>query len=109
MRLVEIPVDTSEGAPVLRVEIDDADSIGRVGRVGDVISHAQHTVVEALAHLTPAVQNVLAHVRGMFERPDKVQVQFGVKVSAEAGIVVAKAATEANFTVTVEWAGDSRP
>jgi hypothetical protein len=93
---------------VLRVEIDEPDSIGRVGRASEVVAHAQQTVVEALTHLTPAVQKVLAHVRGMFESPNKVQVQFGVKMSAEAGIVVAKAATEANFTVTVEWVGDSR-
>ena len=30
-------------------------------------------------------------------------MEFGIKVTGEAGVVVAKAATEANFTVSAEW------
>lgn len=107
MHVVEMPVDSRDGAPVIRVEVDERASIGRVGRVGEVISQTQQTVAQALAELKPAVQTVLSHVREMAERPDKVTVQFGVKVTAEAGVVVAKAATGANFAVTVEWARDS--
>jgi Trypsin-co-occurring domain 1 len=36
--------------------------------------------------------------------PDKLTVQMQVKVTAEAGVVVARSTAEANFTITLEWA-----
>ena len=39
-------------------------------------------------------------------RPDGVELKFGIKVSGGASWLVAKAAGEANFDVTLSW---SRP
>lgn len=33
----------------------------------------------------------------------------GVKLTAEAGVVIAKAATEANFTLSLEWSAAKLP
>lgn len=35
--------------------------------------------------------------------PDEVTVEFGIKLGAETGIVVAKGSTEVHFTVTLCW------
>jgi hypothetical protein len=35
--------------------------------------------------------------------PDSVEVRFGVKVNGEANWIVAKAATEGSFEVTLTW------
>jgi hypothetical protein len=37
------------------------------------------------------------------ERPSTVQFQFGIKMSGEAGAVVAKVGSEAAITVTMTW------
>jgi hypothetical protein len=37
------------------------------------------------------------------ERPTTFQFQFGIKMSGEAGAVVAKAGAEAAITVTMTW------
>jgi hypothetical protein len=37
------------------------------------------------------------------ERPDKVSLEFGLKLDAEAGALVAKAGTEAAIKVTMTW------
>jgi hypothetical protein len=37
------------------------------------------------------------------ERPDKVEFQFGIKMTGEAGALVAKAGAEAAITVTMTW------
>jgi hypothetical protein len=43
-------------------------------------------------------------------RPDGIEVKFGVKVTGEASWVVAKAATEGSFEVTLTWDhGDEQP
>lgn len=102
--VVEMPLD--EGGSVL-VEISDndtdADRIERVGRARDAATSASQTLQAALQQVKPAVRAVLTGVQDMAERPDKVAVQFGIKFTASAGVVVAKAASEANFTVIVEW------
>lgn len=37
------------------------------------------------------------------ERPQKVELEFGLKLDAEAGALVAKAGTEAAIKVTLTW------
>jgi hypothetical protein len=36
-------------------------------------------------------------------RPDGIEVEFGVKLNAEAGAVIAKSAVEGHFTVKLSW------
>ncbi|MER6106158.1 CU044_2847 family protein [Streptomyces sp. NPDC001832] len=47
-------------------------------------------------------------VRGLVSQPGSVSVEFGTKLSAEAGVVVAQAAGEANFAVCLEWNAANR-
>jgi Trypsin-co-occurring domain 1 len=35
--------------------------------------------------------------------PDEFTVEFGVKLSAKAAVVIASATTDANFKVTLKW------
>ncbi|MGW2559297.1 CU044_2847 family protein [Streptomyces sp. NPDC001514] len=96
----------SDGTAV-RVEVEGQQETGidRVGRgsASEVVRGSAQTLQEALAHIRPAVDAVADSVRGLASRPDSVSVEFGIKLSAEAGVVVAKAASEANFAVRLEW------
>lgn len=56
-----------------------------------------HPVEPAVA----AAREVLDQTRAM--APDTVQVKFGVKVTGTAHWLVAKAATEGNFEITLTW------
>ncbi|MFI2410375.1 CU044_2847 family protein [Streptomyces sp. NPDC018947] len=96
----------SDGTAVLvEVEGQQGSGIDRVGRGpgSGIVRDSAHTLQEALAHIRPAVEAVADSVRGLTSRPDSVSVEFGIKLSAEAGVVVAKAASEANFAVRLEW------
>ncbi|WP_063830746.1 CU044_2847 family protein [Kitasatospora phosalacinea] len=87
------------------VEVDDAEGggIGRVGRAGDLARATAATLQEAVGQLRPALDVIAEGLRGMANTPETIRVDFGIKLSAEAGVVVTKAASEANFTVSVEW------
>ncbi|MFF4249513.1 CU044_2847 family protein [Streptomyces sp. NPDC001822] len=91
----------------VRVELADGESgFDRVGRgPGGLARSSAETLQEALDHVRPALDTVANTVRELAHRPDTVSVEFGIKLAAEAGVVVAKAASEANFTVTLEWSG----
>jgi hypothetical protein len=101
-RLVEFPL----GNDVILVEVDAADA-SRPAMRGvtpqAIIEKAQLTFDEALDKLKPAASAIVSKLRSLAERPDEISVQFGIKLHATTGAVVASAGAEANFVVTLMW------
>ncbi|MFC3737733.1 CU044_2847 family protein [Paractinoplanes deccanensis] len=62
-------------------------------------------VREAAAPSIEAARAVLDQVQQL--APDSVQVKFGIKVTGTANWIVAKAASEANFEITLSWQPES--
>src|SRR4051794_734671 len=58
---------------------------------------------DALSKIKTAAGELVSAIRDMAERPDSFEIQFGVKFNASAGVVIAKASTEANFTIKLGW------
>jgi hypothetical protein len=111
--VVEVELD---GGGSVFVEVpDDEPSSGMVGGAGRILDTAHpvrgvtETLQEALGRIRPALEAVVGQVRGLASPPDRVSIEFGIKVTAEAGVVIAKAATEANFTVSAEWTREGVP
>jgi hypothetical protein len=102
-RLVEFPLE--EGGSIV-VEIDEPETGGtvRAGR-DDKIEKATETFEDALNKVLPAAKTVVEKLRSMASRPDEIEVTFGVNLSTRAGAFIASASVEANFGVTVRWAG----
>ena len=63
-------------------------------------------VKEAVAPAVEAAKAVLEKVKEA--RPDEVKLKFGVKVNGETNWLVAKAAGEGNFEVTLTWSRDAQ-
>lgn len=100
-RLVEFPLE--DGTTML-VEIDDPEQGGLVkASLSEKIAKAQQTLEKSLERVQPAAQFVIAQLRELHDAPDEVQVSFGLKLSADAGAVLASASAEANYTVTLKW------
>lgn len=78
------------------------EPIGRP-RPAETVGSAADTLRDAVDRVRPAVQDVVDSLRAMPSRPDRITLEFGVKVTAEAGVVLARTAAEAHFTVGVEW------
>lgn len=77
-------------------------------RPGEAIGNAADTLRNAVDRVRPAVQDIVDSLRAMPCRPDRITLEFGMKVTAEAGVVIAKTAAEAHFTVGVEWDASGR-
>lgn len=100
---------------VLRMDLEDGSSLlveatepggpelDRVGRASDVLNHTADTLEQALERVKPALSSMVRQAKNLVEPPQRLAVEFGIKVTAGAGIVVARAATEANFKLTLEW------
>jgi hypothetical protein len=81
---------------VAMIEIDPPDGFQPAG-VGDVAGWVRESAAPAVA----AAKVLLDQVRSV--SPDAVEVKFGVKATGTANWVIAKAATEANFEITLCW------
>jgi hypothetical protein len=101
-RLVEFPLE--DGTSML-VEIEEPDQGGLVkaSRSDDVVAKAHQTLEKSLEKVKPAAQFVIQKLRELHDAPDEVQVSFGLKLSAEAGAVLALDGIEANYIVTLKW------
>jgi len=84
-------------------EIEPVDGFVPATSADEVIGRVRAAMGPAVA----AARAVLDEVKEM--APDKVEVKFGVKVTGTMNWLVAKAATEGNFEVTLGWDPTSRP
>jgi hypothetical protein len=64
---------------------------------------AQQTFEESIERIKPAAAMIVEKLRGLHETPDELSIEFGIKATLDAGIVVASAGGEANFRVTLTW------
>lgn len=101
-QLVEFPLE--DGTSIL-VEVDEPETPGvvRAGRGGELIEKVQHTFGESLERIKPAAETIISKLRTLSLTPDQIDVEFGVKLSAEAGAFFASASTEANFVIKLSW------
>jgi hypothetical protein len=78
------------------IEIDPGPGFRQVG-AGEIAGQVRDAVRPAVE----AAGAVLERVKAL--GPDTVEVKFGVKVSGAANWLVARAASEGNFEITLSW------
>ncbi len=62
------------------------------------LDKAMSTIRQMSQRVTKTVKNI-----DLVDRPSKVVLEFGLKLDAEAGALIAKASTEAGFKVVLTW------
>lgn len=93
--------ETSSGAKVLVEAADDDHGVGRVSRNG--IADLGRRFGDVLDGIRDAAADALDTFRTGPLKPDEIEIEFGVKLNAEAGAVIAKTATEGHFTIKLSW------
>jgi hypothetical protein len=101
-RLVEFELE--DGGSIL-VEVEVLEEAGMVPAAAarEVPEKARQSFEAALEKIRPAAQAIIAKLRALHDPPDEIEVEFGLKMSAEAGAVVAATGLEANYRVTLTW------
>jgi len=104
-RLVEFP---SENGDVIMVETEDLGSTNGTTRRGlsssAVVERAQTSFEEALEKAQPIATGLIGRLRNIADSPDEVQVEFGLTLSANVGVVlVAGGSAGANYNVRLKW------
>ncbi|HUN35291.1 MAG TPA: CU044_2847 family protein [Trebonia sp.] len=100
------------GSQIVKYQLDDSTVVGFEFEPGPGFHQAgtKEFVGQVRKAVEPAVEAASAVLDKVKEiKPDAVKVKFGVKVTGEASWVVAKAATEASFEITLTWSPDAGP
>jgi len=93
---VEIVTYALDDATDVRFEIDPEPGFSPAGpgQILGQVRRAVEPVVEAAKAVLEKVEEA---------RPDKAEIKFGVKVSGGSDWIVARAAGESNFEITLVW------
>jgi hypothetical protein len=100
--LVEFEI---EGGGSILVEVDEPlpqTGTRRVTRNGATIEKASQSFQQALGTIKPAVDALTARLNDLND-PNEVAVEFGLKLSAKAGVVLASVDSEVAFKVSLKW------
>lgn len=93
---------TDEGAVIAVEPAAEADGSQLVSR-DDGAVRATRTFEDALGSVRAAADSALRVFRDGTLRPDGVEIEFGVKLSAETGAIIAKGSAEGHLVVRLTW------
>jgi hypothetical protein len=103
--LLGLPVG-DDGNEVLVFEVDPSEVsddlvLAAPPEPGQIIAKAQVTLEQALAKLKPSLQKIMHMLKEL--SPDETEVEFGLKIGGETGVIIAKGTAEVNFTIRMSW------
>jgi hypothetical protein len=98
--------ESGSGAVMVAVS-DDEPGIDRAGRVDEVVVKARNSLESAMDQVR-AVSNVtLSKLEDLAQRPEQVEVEFGIRLNAEVGAVIARTQAEGHLQVKLTWTPSS--
>jgi hypothetical protein len=98
--------ENAEGHAILVETTDDAYGMEQVSHGDGVVVEAAQRIEDVLAGVRPAIRSLVRMLEEF--APQTHEVEFGIKLNAEAGVIVAKTAAEGHFTVKLTWQRDDR-
>ncbi|WP_371665918.1 hypothetical protein OG508_08660 [Streptomyces sp. NBC_01108] len=102
---------TTDSGATVTVEVDRHTPGAQLVALGDdnTLARAGRTFDSALTGIRSAAESALAVFRDGALKPDGVELEFGVKITAEAGAVIAKSAVEGHLVVKLSWSPGATP
>lgn len=98
--VAEVDDESFESSRVMR---------GGAGTMPELVIKANDSFETALDRIRTAAESMLNRLTSLAQPPDQLAIEFGVKLNAETGAVIAKAATEANFKINLTWSRPKAP
>ncbi|SRR5260221_6598522 len=104
--VIEFPLEDGESILVEVTDQEEARGARRAARGTEgEPEQSPQTFEQALSKIRPATEKVITTLRGLIQKPDEIEMEFGFSLSAVAGVVIASASTAANYKVTLRWKG----
>ena len=103
VRVGDIEIEV-EAVPVAGTEADSGRAAKAAGNVLEAFGRAQEAIIEVAKSTAQMIDRA-----GAAARPDRVEVEFGLKFSASGRVIMAGVAGEASLKVTLGYDVAARP
>ncbi|WP_211240797.1 CU044_2847 family protein [Hamadaea tsunoensis] len=90
------------------VEVDERDEGFQPVSRTKLVIEAKETFEDALTQIRSAAEKTLNVLNSGTLKPDGIEVEFGVRFNAEAGVVIARTQAEGHLVVRLTWAPRDR-
>jgi hypothetical protein len=102
-RLIDFELDSQ--TTILVEAADDGTPQGQqhVSTGGAVTEKAKEAFDTAIAGIKPIARTIMAQMQEAAADAKEIQVEFGIKLTATAGVVLAKASTEGHCKIAIKW------
>lgn len=105
-QLVEFRSSNDETIMVEVTDVSTEDGITRAGKQQELIVKANQSLESALGKIRTLAEAIVDCLNSVSRKPSEVEVEFSLKMSAEAGVVIASGQIEANYTVKLKWVNE---
>jgi hypothetical protein len=103
VRVGDIEIEV-EAVPVAGTEATSGRTVKAAGSVVEAFGRAQEAIIGVARSTAQMIEKA-----GAAARPDRVEVEFGLKFSASGGVIMAGVAGEASLKVTLGYDVAARP
>lgn len=101
--MAEIARFPLEAGGTVYVEVEPG-GLERIARGGHrIVEDVQMSFDRALSQVRDAAGAALGQFQEMAQRPDEVEIKFGVTLDAEVGAVLARTGITGHLEITVRW------
>jgi hypothetical protein len=100
-----IQFQTDSGATIYVESASDAGIEGELqaSATGILYERAARTLNDSLQHIRPFAETLMEQLADLPIKPAEMAVEFAIKLSTQAGVVVAQASAEGQITVKLVW------
>lgn len=103
--LLGLPVDDTASDEILVFEVDPQevsnDLVLASLEPGHLVARAGVSLDQALGKLKPSLRKLSRTLKEL--APDEAEVEFGLKIGGETGVIIAKGTAEVNFVIRMTW------
>lgn len=109
-KLVEFPLE--DGSSII-VEVDEKPHDEYDGIRGEtnnrVVERAEKTLEAAIDQVKNSADMIIKRMVNLTEKPDEIEIEFGLKLSTQLGAVIASGTVEANYVIKLKWSSKKDP
>jgi len=108
--IVKFPIGDENEFISIEIESDplnlNTDRVQKVSRLGDEMKKSIETtkrmMEDSIENIGKMGATIVAKIRST-DPPDEIDIQFGLKFSAEAGLVIANVSSETHLNISMKW------
>jgi hypothetical protein len=100
-RLVKFPL---ESGGFVYIEVTEQEQEGGVVKASRGFpEEAVQSFEKAISTLSPVANALISKIINTANPPDEADVEFGLTIKGDMGLVITKVGTEANFKISLKW------